>query len=93
MDCGIDGRAGAAGEEEGPVQKTESGKFKLTHYLVDVFLALEMEFRHGPILSSCSPVRCCRLRVESAAWLQSPLGGRWAGQPKDKSLESNRLQS
>jgi len=32
MDRGIDGRAGAAGEEEGPVQKTESGKFKLTHY-------------------------------------------------------------
>jgi len=32
MDRGIDGRTGAAGEEEGAVQKTESGKFKLTHY-------------------------------------------------------------
>jgi len=41
MDRGIDGRTGAAGEEEGAVQKTESGKFKLTHYLetrfVDIF--------------------------------------------------------
>jgi len=32
MDRGIDGRTGAAGEEEGAVQKTESGKFKLTRY-------------------------------------------------------------